>query len=173
MHDVAIEMAKSGAVVYDRYKSTLGDDMPGPLILPDSIVENSIRLENCTVELRSLQGGEAGVTSILYEPKQKLLFAGDIVYNKVHLYMLEQQLDGWLKELDELKKYSVSELYPGHGVPSGAGSIEVCINYIHTFQKALITNDPKAVFDIMNYYFPGYSKAVYLKVSIDKYLGVK
>ena len=169
-HEVALEIAKSGPATYDHFKTILGDQMPPPLVLPDSIVKNSLTLENCTLELISMQDGESAYSTVLYEPKQKLLFSGDIVYSKVHLYLLEQRLDGWIHELDELKSYKVLTIYPGHGKPAGMEVIEECINYIHTFQMAILTNDAVAIPDIMNYYFPGYVKIQYLKASVAKYL---
>ena len=170
-HDVAVEIAKSGPGMYDHYRSRLDADRPAPLILPDSIVENSINLENCHLELHSI-GSESNFQSILYEPKQRILFPGDIVNNKIHPDLAEHPAETMLKELEELKKYSAYELFPVYGPSSGGGGIENCINYLQTFKRALMTNDSLAVFDIMNYYFPGYSMPGVLKRSIAKNIGV-
>ena len=170
VHEVAEEIEKTGPRNYAYFKPAMGTDMPEKLIMPDSIVENSLTLENCRLEVHSLQDGESFVTSILYEPKQQLLFSSDIVNNKVHLNMVSARLDGWIKELEELKKYSVYELYPGYGEPAKAGSLDICINYIQTFQQALITNDPVAVFDIMQFYFPDYLSPGKLKAAIGKFM---
>ena len=171
--DVSTEISKSGARLKDRIRPNVGPDMTAIMEGQDSIIENSITLENCKLDVLAFHNGEASSTTVLYEPKQKLLFTGDIVYNQVHLYTLEHRINGWQGELEELKKFSISILYPGYGPPADKESIDNCINYIQTFQRALITNDSVAVFDIMNYYFPGYMNQAYLQAEIDKYLGMK
>ena len=169
-HDVAIEMATTAPAQYQYYKTILGDDMPGAVVLPDSTVGELITLGNVNIQVRSFTNGEAENAVILYEPKQRLLFAGDIVTHRIHLNMIDQRLDGWLGHLLELKKYDVYRLYPGRGEPGDESLINNCINYMETFRKSLITNDPRAIVDIMNYYFPGYLMQGNLRASVNKLL---
>jgi cyclase len=55
---------------------------------------------------------------VVYLPKQKILFAGDIVSNRSVPWMLDpaMDVDGWLKSLDSLFTFQVETLVPGHGV---------------------------------------------------------
>ena len=167
--EVADEIRISGNTKYNLFRTTLGTDMPPPLVLPDSIVENVITLENCRINLQSLHEGSEWI-SILYEPKQKLLFTGNIVSDKIHLKLADKLAETWIKELEALNSYTVTTLYPGCGEPTDGRIIESCISYIQTFQRALSTNDQLAVFDIMQYYFPGWKNPERLKESINKYL---
>jgi cyclase len=56
---------------------------------------------------------------IVYLPKQKILFAGDLVSNRAVPWLLDpaMSVDGWLKSLDSLltPAFTVQTLVPGHG----------------------------------------------------------
>jgi glyoxylase-like metal-dependent hydrolase (beta-lactamase superfamily II) len=56
---------------------------------------------------------------VVYLPKQKILFAGDIVSNRAVPWLLDpgMSVDGWLKSLDSLltPAFKVQILVPGHG----------------------------------------------------------
>ena len=57
---------------------------------------------------------------VVYLPKQRILFAGDIVSNRSVPWLLdpEMNVDGWLKSLDSLltPAFKIETLVPGHGV---------------------------------------------------------
>ena len=169
-HEVAIEIARSGPAEYDSLKLLMDQDMPAPLVLPDSTLGDEIVLGNLNIQVKSFTNGDAETTSVLYEPKQRFLFTGDIVNNKVHFNLNEQMMPGWLQELQDLKKFDVYKIFPGHGLPGNASLIEECFDYIQTFQKALTTGYPVAIVDIMNYYLPGYMMPANLKASILQYV---
>jgi len=60
---------------------------------------------------------------VVYLPKQKILFSGDIVSNRSIPWLLDpgMNVDGWLKSLDSLltPAFTITTLVPGHG-PMGA-----------------------------------------------------
>jgi len=57
---------------------------------------------------------------IVYLPKQKVLFAGDLVWNKAVPWLLDPDFDrkGWIASLDSLmsKAFVYEKLVPGHGI---------------------------------------------------------
>jgi len=57
---------------------------------------------------------------VVYLPKQKILFAGDVVSNRSIPWLLDpgMDVDGWLKDLDSLltPAFQIQTLVPGHGV---------------------------------------------------------
>lgn len=57
---------------------------------------------------------------IVYLPREKVLFAGDLVSNRSVPWLLDpgMQVDGWLKSLDSLltSSFKIEKLVPGHGV---------------------------------------------------------
>jgi len=56
---------------------------------------------------------------VVYLPKQRILFAGDIVSNRAVPWMVDpgMDVDGWLKSLDSLltPAFKIETLVPGHG----------------------------------------------------------
>jgi len=57
---------------------------------------------------------------IVYLPKQKVLFAGDLVWNRAVPWLLDPQMSvtGWNESIDSLttKRFVIEKLVPGHGV---------------------------------------------------------
>ena len=57
---------------------------------------------------------------VVYLPKQKILFSGDLVSNRSIPWLLDpgMNVDGWLKSLDSLltPAFTITTLVPGHGV---------------------------------------------------------
>ena len=164
--EVSLEIANSGDKMYALYKAKLGKEVPAPLELPDTLAGDKVILGNYSLQTQTFTYGQNRVTTTLYEPKQKMLFAGDIVYGKVHLKLDEQSMQEWIQRLRNLTKDNIIDIFPGYGSPGYASLIEECIYYIQTYTRALITKDSLAIFDIMNYYFPGYQMMEYLKGSV-------
>jgi glyoxylase-like metal-dependent hydrolase (beta-lactamase superfamily II) len=71
----------------------------------------------------SLPPSEADVSSVVYEPTNKYLFAGDLIYGRDHLY-LGQTVDrpkifNWISTLQGLAtNYAGATVFPGHGINS-------------------------------------------------------
>ena len=73
---------------------------------------------------------------VVYLPKQKILFAGDLVSNRAVPWLLDpgMKVDGWLKSLDSLltPAFSIETLVPGHGVmsPKALDGIQFTNHYL-------------------------------------------
>ena len=75
--------------------------------------------------------------TLVYLPDKKVLFAGDILFTDYHPFLGEGNIEGWAKELDEIKSMDVEKIIPGHGPLSGKKDIEDMKVYILMFdQKA-------------------------------------
>ena len=172
-HEVSVEITRYGMELYDELNIRKLQDIIPRIVLPDSIVSNSLLLDKCKLEIHSFHLADQITTTVLYDPAEKLLFTSDLVYNKVHPLSLNKDPEEWLRQLDSLKKFSTYILYPGHGMATNSSGINNCINYINTFQQAAKTNDMIAFYDIMMYYFEDYRKPSNLKYSINKYAAVK
>ena len=168
---VSLDIARFGRTASTQFKDKLGNEMPAQLLLPDSLVSGEVTLGYYTLAIRSFTNGQGDTKTILYEPKQKMLFAGDLVYGKVHPDLANININEWMKQLQEAKKYDLLQVYPGHGYPGDKFIIDENMNYIETFKRSLLTNDPFAVRDIVNSYFKGYKMPQFLKASIVKFLG--
>ena len=78
---------------------------------------------------------------VVYLPKQKILFAGDIVSNQSVPWLLDpgMSVNGWLKSLDTLltPAFTIQKLVPGHGVlgEKAADGIQFTNHYLLDTRK--------------------------------------
>jgi len=83
-----------------------------------------------SVELLSFAGGHTLSDTVLWIPGERILAAGDLLYNQVHPYLQEALPLQTLAILQEIEKLEPHILIPGHGLPGG-------IDLIHTMQGYL------------------------------------
>src|SRR6185295_18850396 len=86
--------------------------------------------------------------TVLYSKDLNALFASDLVYNQVHLWMgngvTREAAENWKKELDGLKaKYTPlkAAVYPGHGPKADAGIFDVDKTYIDDLTAAVAATE--------------------------------
>ena len=92
---------------------------------PNIVFERTMTLHGATrhAELITWGGGHTPSDAVLYLPEKRLLFAGDLIFHRMHASMQYGDPAEWLRILDELDKLSVDTLVPGHGAVTDHGSI--------------------------------------------------
>jgi glyoxylase-like metal-dependent hydrolase (beta-lactamase superfamily II) len=77
------------------------------------------------VELVRVGPGHTRGDSIAYLPKERVLFAGDLVVNSPgnNVADIDANLDNWVRVLDDLAQRDVAVLIPGHGNQGTAETI--------------------------------------------------
>ena len=74
---------------------------------------------------------------IVYVPREKVLFAGDLLFTDFHPYLGEADIAGWVKVLDRLMAMDVTKIIPGHGPLSTKKDLADLKTYLLVFdQKA-------------------------------------
>ncbi len=88
-----------------------------PVTLPDLTFERSLSLHLGSHLLEITHFGQAHTPgdSIVYLPREGILFAGDLIVNGYHPQARDGNLDNWLKILDEMEKMPIRTIVPGHG----------------------------------------------------------
>ena len=96
------------------------------LLPPTMTFEKSMTLyagwpEEKMREIRMLEmpAGAGPGNLVVYLPKEKVLFTGNLVTNGVFPYMGDADIGEWIKALDELEKLDVEHVVPGHGKAGG------------------------------------------------------
>lgn len=89
-----------------------------PLVLPDTVYENHLRLEvgRLDVDLRHANIHSDDAT-LLHIEELGLLFAGDTLEDTVTYVTEPRALDTHLAELDRLWSWNISRILPSHGDP--------------------------------------------------------
>ena len=115
--------------------------IPQPAI-PTELTSDTIRLENH--ELRVIDTGHTDTmaTSVLWCPSLRLLVAGDVVYNRTHMFLAETTTASrreWITTLTTLKDLDPLHVVAGHKQPNGTddpADIDESIQYLTDFNDA-------------------------------------
>jgi len=136
-HKMIKEMLSSGqlrsmlASASDRLKG-LYDNVV--LVEPDIVVQDRLKLRVGGEEFEIISMAPAHSISdiIIYMPKRKVLFAGDLVTEKriPSLRDADASSKGWVEALKKMKEMDVKIVLGGHDDPMSKSAIELTLGYI-------------------------------------------
>ncbi len=87
------------------------------IVLPATTFDSEMTLFCGEREVRLLYYGPAHTVddTVVYLPKEKVLFAGDIAFHYVTPLAFQGHISGWIKAIDRIKDLYVETVVPGHG----------------------------------------------------------
>jgi glyoxylase-like metal-dependent hydrolase (beta-lactamase superfamily II) len=93
--------------------------------------------------LKNIQG-DTDENTMLWIPGQRILIAGDVLFNNMHLYTAETDSKArkeWLNSLQKIRELNPSVVVPGHskvGAPLDASTaVDFTENYLLAFEEEL------------------------------------
>ncbi len=104
-------------------------------------------------------------------PSKKTLVAGDLLYNKVHLWLREGRFEAWTKALDRIAAITdIDTVIPGHGATTNRSLINENKNYISDFVTTVreLKSAAKATAK-MKMLYPEHRMERFLTFAIDGY----
>jgi len=170
--DVAVEMGKSANGTLAFFNSTIGTffQFPPYVPAPTPIMPiTNMTIDGEMIYIRPWAQAEAVVGSYIYVPSLEAILGSDLLYNKVHLYLVDASLDGtgpnwfsnWTKILDNLfiTYPNLKFVYPGHGANGSTEIINNTKQYIETFTAALFAGGSTypSVRDAITTKYPDYA----------------
>ena len=93
----------------------------------------TIHLGGETAELIYVMPSHTSGSILVYLPRQKILFSGDILFTDFHPYMIEGDVKGWIENLKFIDKMDVAVIIPGHGPLSTKKDAQEIGDYLRTF----------------------------------------
>lgn len=84
-------------------------------------------------------GGHTEATIIVWLPEEKILFAGDTVWDDQHPYMAQANTKQWLDALSYIRKLNPKIIMPGHGPLCSATDTEPLSHYIRLVRRQVRT----------------------------------
>jgi len=146
----------------DKWKKILGSGATSHVVGIEKFDGNFIEFEGSKIEvLRNIQG-DTDENTMLWIPGQRILIAGDVVFNNMHVYTAES--DGkargkWLNSIQKIRERKPSVVIPGHskvGAPLDASTaIDFTENYLFAFEEELKkAQDPDSLINAMKERFP-------------------
>ena len=108
--------------------------------------ELNLHLGKLEVQIRHLGGGHTHGDTVAWLPRQKVLFAGDLVENGATPYCGDAQLSDWPRTLDRLRALEPKKLVPGRGrATTTAARSRAAIDGTEAFVRALLRGARAAV----------------------------
>jgi len=146
----------------DKWKKILGSGATSHAVAIEKADGNFIEFESAKIEvLRNIQG-DTDENTMLWIPGQRILIAGDVLFNDMHVYTAETDRKArgkWLNSLQKIRELKPSVVIPGHskvGAPLDASSaVHFTENYLLVFDEELKkAKDPDSFINTMKERFP-------------------
>ena len=113
-------------------------DVPGKAVIPSRIVTVGEEvIDGVTVAFDEVMSAESATMLLVSVPALGLVFAQDLVFNSLHLFIAEGNLEGWVDAIMGLKAREFSMVLPGHGAPGGVELYDFVLDYLAVAQPLL------------------------------------
>jgi glyoxylase-like metal-dependent hydrolase (beta-lactamase superfamily II) len=146
----------------DKWKKILGSGATSSVVAIEKFDGNFIEFENSKIELLKDVQGDTDENTMLWIPGQRILIAGDVLFNNMHVYTAETDSEArgkWLNSLRKIRELKPSVVIPGHskvGAPLDASTaVDFTENYLLAFDEELKkARDPDSFINTMKERFP-------------------
>jgi cyclase len=124
-------------------------------VIPLILVENEKLLDVNGTTIHLINVNKKAHTSadlLVYIPKDKTIFVGDLVFNDRLPSIRDGDLKGWTDTLEVIKSMDVTFIIGGHGKIVDRTSVDMTYNYIKTLQEEVSTllEDGEDISDVVN-----------------------
>jgi len=146
----------------EKWKGILGPGATSSAIKIDRFDAGFIEFEGTRMELIKSVRGDTDENTMLWIPEQRLLIAGDVVFDDMHVYTAETDSVArgeWLNTLKRIRALGPSVVIPGHGkvgAPLDArAAVDFTEKYLLVFEEELKrAKDPEGLVESMKARFP-------------------
>jgi len=146
----------------DKWKKILGSGAASRVVAIEKFDGNFIEFENSKIELLKDVQGDTDENTMLWIPEQRILIAGDVLFNNMHVYTAETDSEArgkWLNSLNKIRELKPLVVIPGHskvGAPLDASTaVDFTEDYLSAFEEELKkAKDPESLINAMRERFP-------------------
>ena len=146
----------------DKWQKILGSAASSRVVTISKFDGNFIEFENSKIEVLKHIRGDTDQNTMLWIPGQRILIAGDVLFNNMHVYTAEADSEArgkWLNSLNKIRALKPSVVIPGHskvGAPLDASTaVDFTENYLLVFEEELKrAKDPDSLINTMKEKFP-------------------
>jgi glyoxylase-like metal-dependent hydrolase (beta-lactamase superfamily II) len=146
----------------DKWKNILGSGAASHVVAIEKFDGDFIKFEGSEIEVLKNVQGDTDQNTMLWIPGQRILIAGDVLFNDMHVYTAETDSNArakWLNSLKEIKELKPSVVIPGHskvGASLDASTaVDFTDNYLLAFEEELQkAKDPDSLINTMRERFP-------------------
>jgi glyoxylase-like metal-dependent hydrolase (beta-lactamase superfamily II) len=146
----------------DKWKKILGSGATSQVVAIEKFDGNLIEFEGSKIVVLKNIRGDTDENTMLWIPEQRILIAGDVLFNNMHVYTAEtdsKAREKWLNSLNKIRTLKPSVVIPGHskvGAPLDASSaVDFTENYLLVFEEELKkAKDADSLINAMKEKFP-------------------
>ena len=146
----------------DKWQKILGLAATSRIVAIEKFDGDFIEFENSKIEVLKHIRGDTDENTMLWIPGQRILIAGDVLFNDMHVYTAEtdsRARERWLSSLNKIRTLKPLVVIPGHskvGAPLDASTaVDFTENYLLVFDEELKkAKDPDTFIITMKERFP-------------------
>ena len=146
----------------DKWKNILGSGATSQVVGIEKVDGNLIEFEGAKIEVLKNMQGDTDENTMLWIPGQRILIAGDVLFNDMHVYTAETDSKArgkWLNSLQKIRDLKPLAVIPGHskvGASLDASTaVDFTQNYLVVFEEELKkAKDPEGFVNTMKERFP-------------------
>ena len=146
----------------DKWKKILGSGAVSQVVAIEKFDAKFIEFEGSKIEVLKNIRGDTDENTMLWIPGQRILIAGDVLFNNMHVYTAETDSEArgkWLNSLQKIRELKPSVVIPGHskvGAPLDASTaVDFTENYLLVFEEELKkAKDADSLINTMKEKFP-------------------
>jgi glyoxylase-like metal-dependent hydrolase (beta-lactamase superfamily II) len=159
---VADRINKAYQEKIDKWKNILGSGATSQVVAIEKFDGNFIKFESSKIEVLKNIQGDTDENTMLWIPGPRILIAGDVVVNNMHVYTAETDSKArgkWLNSINKIRELKPLVVIPGHskvGAPLDASTaVDFTENYLLVFEEELKkAKDPDSLINTMKERFP-------------------
>jgi len=146
----------------DKWKTILGPGATSHVVAIEQFDGDFITFGSSQIEVLKHIQGDTDENTMLWIPGQRILIAGDVLFNGMHVYTAETDSKArgeWLNSLQRIRELKPLVVIPGHskvGAPIDASTaVGFTENYLLAFEEELKkAKDPDCLIKAMKERFP-------------------
>jgi glyoxylase-like metal-dependent hydrolase (beta-lactamase superfamily II) len=146
----------------DKWKKILGTAATSQAVAIEKFDGNSVEFAGAKIEVLKNVQGDTDENTMLWIPGQRILIAGDVLFNDMHVYTAETNSKArgkWLNSLQKIRELKPAVVIPGHskvGAPlDSSAAVDFTEKYLLVFEEELKkAKDPESLINTMKEKFP-------------------
>ena len=146
----------------DKWKTILGPGATSHVVAIEQFDGDFITFGSSQIEVLKNIQGDTDENTMLWIPGQRILIAGDVLFNGMHVYTAETDSKArgeWLNSLQRIRELKPSVVIPGHSkvgaTLDASTAVDFTENYLLAFEEELKkAKDPDGLIKAMKERFP-------------------
>jgi glyoxylase-like metal-dependent hydrolase (beta-lactamase superfamily II) len=146
----------------EKWGKILGSGATSQIVAISRFDANFVDFDGTKIEVFKHIRGDTDENTMLWIPGQRILIAGDVVFNNMHVYTAEtdsKAREKWLNSLEKIRELNPSVVIPGHskvGAPlDSTTAVDFTGKYLMVFEEELRNaKDPDGLISAMKERFP-------------------